>query len=77
MRYTCARAITPREIGHRRSEEPLGWDIVSGVGITALAVAAARAVDTGRDDPEIDRMSDEFTVDFRSMSHYFIGTLEG
>ncbi|MFD2417630.1 SAM-dependent methyltransferase [Amycolatopsis pigmentata] len=27
-----------------------GWDIVSGIGITALAVAAARAVETSRDD---------------------------
>ncbi|XWT41905.1 class I SAM-dependent methyltransferase [Streptomyces noursei] len=27
------------------------WDIVTGVGITALGVAAARAVETGRPDP--------------------------
>ncbi|WP_372411647.1 SAM-dependent methyltransferase [Streptomyces luteireticuli] len=29
------------------------WDIVSGIGITALAVAAARAVETNRPDPLI------------------------
>ncbi|MEU7166265.1 SAM-dependent methyltransferase [Streptomyces morookaense] len=29
------------------------WDIVSGIGITALAVAAARAVETSRPDPLI------------------------
>jgi methyltransferase (TIGR00027 family) len=32
------------------SEEARDWDIVSGIGITALAVAAARAVDTARED---------------------------
>ncbi|MCC3779604.1 SAM-dependent methyltransferase [Streptomyces sp. UNOB3_S3] len=30
------------------------WDVVSGVGITALAVAAARAVETGRPDALIE-----------------------
>lgn len=32
------------------TEETRDWDIVSGIGITALAVAAARAVDTSRED---------------------------
>jgi methyltransferase (TIGR00027 family) len=30
------------------------WDIVSGVGVTALAVAAARAVESSRDEPLVD-----------------------
>lgn len=30
------------------------WDIISGVGITALAVAAGRAIETGRDDALVD-----------------------
>lgn len=30
---------------------PGEWDIVTSVGITALGVAAARAIETGRDDP--------------------------
>ncbi|MBO0890151.1 MAG: class I SAM-dependent methyltransferase [Acidothermales bacterium] len=31
-----------------------GWDVVSGVGITALGVAATRAMETARDDALID-----------------------
>lgn len=34
--------------------EPDGWNIVSGAGITALMVAAARAVESTRDDALID-----------------------
>lgn len=37
------------------------WDIVSGVGITALGVAAARAVETSRPDPLV---RDPYAADF-------------
>ncbi|GHF75200.1 methyltransferase (TIGR00027 family) [Amycolatopsis bartoniae] len=37
------------------------WDIVSGIGITALAVAAARAVESSRDEPLV---SDPYAVAF-------------
>ncbi|GAA1200618.1 SAM-dependent methyltransferase [Prauserella alba] len=37
------------------------WDIVSGVGITALGVAAARAVETSRADPLV---RDPYAADF-------------
>lgn len=37
------------------------WDIVTGVGITALGVAAARAIETSRDEPLID---DPFAAHF-------------
>src|SRR4051812_40897337 len=50
MRYTCVRVITGRGIGYRMTGKTRDWDIVSGIGITALAVAAARAVDTSRED---------------------------
>jgi len=43
------------------TEELRDWDITSGVGITALAVAAARAVDTTRDDGLV---SDPYAADF-------------
>jgi O-methyltransferase involved in polyketide biosynthesis len=32
------------------------WDIASGAGVTALGLAAARAVESGRDDRLIDRI---------------------
>ncbi|GAA2777122.1 SAM-dependent methyltransferase [Saccharopolyspora taberi] len=35
-------------------QQNTGWDIVTGVGITALVVAAARAIESGRPDALID-----------------------
>lgn len=48
--------------GRRRNDEHTGeWDIVTSVGITALGVAAARAIETHREEPLV---SDPYAARF-------------
>lgn len=54
-------ASSPEATGSLGSYTDTDWDITSGVGFTALAVAAGRAMETARPDPLI---SDPHAADF-------------